>query len=495
MFDSAELGHKLSKEAFAEQEPQLRDDLLAVQTEVLKDPKFSTVIVIAGVDGAGKGDTANLLSEWFDPRYVTTHALGAPGEHTTRPPLYSAWNALPAKGRLAVFVGSWYTRPMYDRLDHTIDKGEFDERMLDIRNFESMLTSEDVLVIKFWLHLSKKAQRKRFETLEEEPLTRWRVTKEDWARHAEYLRFRRVAEQTIRSTSTADAPWTIVEAADREYRALTVGKTILETMKARQAQADRPRPDASRVPPRPPAIDKLNVLDALDMTKTIGKEEYDVELERLQGRLNLLFRAKEMRNRSVVAMFEGADAAGKGGAIRRITAALDARLYRVVPIAAPTPDDKAHPYLWRFWRNVPAHGQITIFDRSWYGRVLVERVEKYCSEDDWRRAYGEINDFEDQLVESGIIVVKYWLEITEDEQLKRFEEREKTPFKRYKIGPDDWRNRAKSSAYRDAVNEMVERTSTERSPWTLVESNDKRYARLKILATLCDRIEQESKRK
>jgi polyphosphate:AMP phosphotransferase len=490
MFDSAELGHKLSKEVYDREEPHLRDDLLGAQTELLKSAKFSVVIVLGGLDGAGKGETANLLNEWFDPRHVSTHALGTPGDHTSRPHLFPAWKALPPRGKIGIFVGSWYTRPLLERLDGDLSKGRFDRMMLDIRSFETMLTNENVLVLKFWLHLSKKAQKKVFETLEENPLTRWRVTGEDWRHHERYGRFRRIAEHAIRLTSTAEAPWTIVEAADREYRALTVGKTILDAMNKRLAAPEIVHPSASRVPPRPPAIDDLDVLDTLDLSKSVSKEQYEVELEELQGRLNLLFREPAMRSRSVVAVFEGADAAGKGGAIRRITAALDARQYRVVPIAAPSPDEKAHPYLWRFWQHVPAHGQITIFDRSWYGRVLVERVEKYCSEDDWLRAYGEINDFEDQLVEGGIIVVKYWLQVSDDEQLRRFEERAKTPFKRFKIGPDDWRNREKAGQYRDAVNEMVERTSTEGSPWTLVEANDKKFARLKIFSDLCERVER-----
>jgi len=492
MFDSAELGHKLSKEAFDREEPKLRDDLLAAQTELLKRADFSIAIVIGGVDGAGKGETANLLSEWFDPRHVATHALGTgPMDHPHRPHLYAAWKALPPKGKIAVFVGSWYTRALGDRLAKRIDGERFKEVMNDAKSFETMLTSENVLVLKFWLHLSKKAQKKTFTALEDNPLTRWRVTREDWENHSAYSRVRRVAEEAIRLTSTAEAPWTIVEAADREYRALAVGKTILEAMQKRLAATEIPHPPASRLPPRPPAIDDLNVLDKLDLKAVVPKEKYDVELEELQGKLNLLFREPRMRKRSVVAVFEGADAAGKGGAIRRITGALDARQYRVVPIAAPTADERARPYLWRFWQHVPAHGQISIFDRSWYGRVLVERVEHFCSEDDWRRAYREINDFEDQLDSAGIIVVKYWLHISEEEQLRRFEERTKTTFKRYKIGPEDWRNREKWSVYRDAVSEMVERTSTETAPWTLVAANDKKHARIKILETLCERVERE----
>jgi polyphosphate kinase 2 (PPK2 family) len=231
------------------------------------------------------------------------------------------------------------------------------------------------------------------------------------------------------------------------------------------------------------------LLDKLDLTKKVEKKDYERELDLLQGRLNKLTRHKRFRDHAVVTVFEGNDAAGKGGAIRRVTAALDARQYDIVPIAAPTEEERAQPYLWRFWRHIPRRSGITIFDRSWYGRVLVERVEGFCSEGDYLRAYGEINDFEAQLADEGVIVVKLWLAISKEEQLRRFREREKVEWKRFKITEDDWRNRKKWRAYARAVHDMVERTSTTAAPWTIVEANDKRHARLTVLRTLVSRIE------
>ena len=190
-------------------------------------------------------------------------------------------------------------------------------------------------------------------------------------------------------------------------------------------------------------------------------------------------------------MFEGQDAAGKGGAIRRITQALDARYYHIIPVAAPTEEEREQPYLWRFWRHLPRQGHFTVFDRSYYGRVLVERVEGFCREEDWMRAYAEINDFEEQLDMSGVIIAKYWLAITPEEQLQRFRAREKTGYKRFKITDDDWRNRKQWPQYERAVCDMIDRTSTDFAPWTLVEANDKYHARLKILKTLCQRIEEK----
>ena len=239
-----------------------------------------------------------------------------------------------------------------------------------------------------------------------------------------------------------------------------------------------------------PTIDNLLILQTLDMSKKLKKADFESELEKYQGKLNLLTRHPDFKKLSVVVAFEGNDAAGKGGSIRRIIQALDARQYRVIPVAAPTEEERAQPYMWRFWRNIPRKSRFAIFDRTWYGRVLVERVEGYCEHKDWMRAYGEINDFEEQMVRNKTVVVKFWLSITKEEQLRRFKEREKIGFKRYKITDEDWRNRDKWDEYERAVCDMIDRTSTEIAPWTLVEANDKYFARIKVLKTLCDRIEK-----
>jgi polyphosphate kinase 2 (PPK2 family) len=238
-----------------------------------------------------------------------------------------------------------------------------------------------------------------------------------------------------------------------------------------------------------PRVEGRDILSSLDLTQSATKKKYSKELETWQGRLNLLTRHPKFKSKSVILVFEGQDAAGKGGAIRRVTSALDSRIYQGVPIAAPTEEERAQPYLWRFWRHIPRRGRFTIFDRSWYGRVLVERVEGFCSEADWMRAYGEINDFEMQLARNNSIVLKFWLQISKEEQLRRFKEREKIAFKRFKITEEDWRNRKRWDDYHKAVCDMAERTSTEVAPWTIVEANDKYFARIKVLRTIVRRIE------
>ncbi len=493
MFESAELGHKISKATYDKEVPRLRENLLNAQFDLVQKGKFPVIILVGGVDGAGKGETVNLLNEWMDPRHIRVHAMGEMSdEERARPAMWRFWRALPPKGKIGVFFGSWYTAPIVQRVLKRSNAAALNQSIEQINRFEKMLTDEGALVLKFWFHLSRDAQEKRLKALEKNPKTRWRVTKLDWQRFKMYDKFRKVSEHTLRETSTAQAPWIVVEGADERYRSLTVGKILLETLRKRLDSAGKPA--AANVAPLQAPIDQLDVLDKLDMSQKIDKKKFDAGLEKYQGKLNLLTRDPRFRKLSVIAVFEGSDAGGKGGAIRRITSALDARHYNIVPIAAPTEEERAQPYLWRFWRHIPSAGGLTIFDRSWYGRVLVERVEKFCSEADWMRAYGEINDFEHQLADSGAVVVKFWLAITKEEQLRRFKEREKIGFKRFKITEEDWRNREKWEDYVSAVCDMVDRTSTGTAPWTLVEANDKNFARIKILKTLCQRIEAALKK-
>jgi polyphosphate:AMP phosphotransferase len=491
MFESAELGHAIDKATYKKEVPALREALLDAQYDLLKKADFSVIILISGVDGAGKGETVNILNEWMDPRHIETHALDVPScEEEERPPMWRYWRVLPPKGKIGIFFRSWYSAPISDALHRKTKNSELDQQMDRIIRFEKMLADEGTLILKFWLHLSKESQRKRLKDLEKDPATRWRITERDWKNFKIYDRFRMVSEHVLRQTSTPDAPWTIIEGADPRYRYVAAGKAILQALRSR-LDAPSPCPATVAMPPVISQLDTMSVLNQLDLSLKIGKKKYQQELEKYQGKLNLLTREAAFRRISVAAVFEGFDAAGKGSAIRRITGALDARFYRVIPTAAPTEEERAQPYLWRFWRYLPRLGHFAIFDRSWYGRVLVERVEEFCAPADWMRAYGEINDFEEQLIRSRTIVVKFWLHVSQEEQLRRFREREQTSFKNFKITPDDWRNREKRDEYERAVCDMIDRTSTEIAPWTLVEADDKQYARIKVLKTLCERIEKE----
>lgn len=495
MFESAELGHKIDKDTYDSEVPALRAALLEAQLDLVKLAKFPVIILVAGLDGAGRGETVNLLNEWMDPRFMQTHGMGKPSdEELDRPMMWRFWRELPPKGRIGVFLGSWYTWPIINRIHGRTNAAELDQSLERARRMENMLIDEGALIIKFWLHLSKDKQKKRLERLEKDPKTRWRVTERDWKRYKLYDKFSVVHESVIRHTSTALAPWIIVEGFDSRYRNLTIGKMILAALRKRLDEAET-KPAEVAAPPLLPSIDNLNILKTLDLSQKIDKDEFTSELEKYQGKLALLTRRAKFKKMAVIALFEGSDAAGKGGAIRRITGALDARYYGIIPVAAPTEEERAQPYLWRFWRHIPRRGRLIMFDRSWYGRVLVERIEGYCSEGDWMRAYSEINDFEAQLVRHNIVVVKFWLTISQEEQLNRFKKRENIAFKHFKITADDWRNREKWGEYEQAVCDMVDRTSTEIAPWTLVEADDKNFARIKILKTLCEQIEEAMKKK
>jgi polyphosphate:AMP phosphotransferase len=490
MFESAEIGHKVSKAEWKREIPGLREALLDAQLDLLQAKKLPVIILVAGVDCAGKGETVNILNEWMDPRHIETHALrDLTDEELERPRMYRYWRVLPPQGKIGIFIGTWYSSPLIDNVYGEIKNAELDQQLERIGRFEKMLCNEGALILKFWLHLSRDGQKKRLKELEKDSKTRWRVTPTDWQHYKMYDKFRKVSERMLRQTSTPESPWTIVEGTDPRYRYLTIGKSVLNALRQR-LDAPEPPKHEDPIPPIMPVVDDLLILRTLDLSKKISKADYEDELEKYQGKLNLLTRCDDFKKLSVVVVFEGNDAAGKGGSIRRITQALDARQFRIFPVAAPTEEERAQPYLWRFWRNIPRKGRFAIFDRSWYGRVLVERVEGYCPQSDWIRAYGEINDFEEQLVRNRTVVVKFWLSISKEEQLKRFKAREKVGFKRFKITDDDWRNRDKWNEYEQAVCDMIDRTSTEIAAWTLVEANDKYYARIKVLKTLCEKIEK-----
>jgi AMP-polyphosphate phosphotransferase len=496
MFESAELGHTLDKKTWDRKVPKLREALLEAQYELFEKRRFATVILVGGVDGAGTGETVNLLNEWMDPRHVHTHALGAPTDDEQRYPRWKRfWSALPPRGKVGIFFGSWYTLPIAQRVYGDTRQADLDQSLGEVVRFEQMLHAEGALVLKLWFHLSKQQQKKRFKALSSDKRTRWRVTDTDWKHLALYDAFRGVSERVLRHTNTAEAPWHPIEGLDARYRGYTAGTLLLEAMRGRLA-ADEVSPlrahPVANTPPLPPFVSSVgaDLLRSLAVPPKVTKAVYDERYAVLQARLNKLIRSKGLRKRAVVLAFEGPDAAGKGGAIRRVTRALDARHFSVHPVAAPSDEERAQPYLWRFWRHMPPLGHVGIFDRSWYGRVLVERVEKFCEPQDWQRAYSEINDFEEQLTRHGTIVAKFWLHIGQEEQLRRFKLREATGFKRFKITSEDWRNRDKWDDYEVGACDMFERTSTEIAPWTIVSANDKYNARLHVLETICNRLEK-----
>jgi polyphosphate:AMP phosphotransferase len=507
VFRTAELGRKVSREVYGQQVPLLRQELIELQ-QTLRGYPFPVIVVFAGVDGAGKGETVNLLNEWMDPRWLITRAYTEHSqEESERPEYWRYWRDLPPRGRIGFFLRAWYSKPVLDLAYGTISLAEFDDRLDRVVAFEKALADDGALIVKFWMHLGKDAQKRRLKSLEKDPRLSWRVSESDWRHWRMYDAFVNAAERTIMRTSTGHAPWHIVEGYDERYRGLTVATILRDAIRQHLLHLEAERRVAAELqslsgPPLPLEGRELpngasvpaevgvmpTVLSALDISLSLGKQAYETQLEEYQGELNRMHRQALKSGVSTLVVFEGWDAAGKGGSIRRCTAALDARHYEVIPFAAPTDEERAHHYLWRFWRHLGRAGRVLFFDRSWYGRVLVERIEGFATEKEWMRAYAEINDFEEQLVEHGIVLVKYWMHITKDEQLQRFQQRQEIAWKRWKLSDEDWRNREKWDQYEVAVNDMIARTSTRIAPWTLVEANDKRFGRVKILKTLCDRL-------
>jgi polyphosphate:AMP phosphotransferase len=489
MFESAEVGHAIDKKTFHKEEQTLRAQLLAAQSELRAQARFPVLLLISGVDGAGKSETLAQLYKWMDARYLSTLGFTAPtDEERERPHMWRYWRALPSRGRTGAFAGSWYSIPIAQRITGEMSRVQLDKRLDEINRFEAMLVNEGALLLKFWLHLTRSGQKHRLRQLESDPRTAWRVTKESWARTRTYDALQDVAGHVLRLTNTAWAPWSIVDGTDDHYRHLRVGKGVLAALEMRLAHKIA-RKHGFAPPVTRPADDR-NALAALELDKSLPEKKYELQLAKWQGQLADLVRHKAFGRRSLVLAFEGMDAAGKGGAIRRLTAALDPRQFQVVPVAAPNEEERTHPYLWRFWRQLPRRGHVAIFDRSWYGRVLVERIEGLCSEVDWLRAYAEINDFEHELVGSGTIVLKFWLQIDRQEQLRRFKGREKIEHKRFKITADDWRNRAKWNGYQSAAVDMIDRTSTGHAPWIIVPANDKNFARVKIARSVVKHLEK-----
>jgi AMP-polyphosphate phosphotransferase len=484
MFEAAELGQTLSKEQYDAELPELRAAMLDAQMR-LRKADFAVVVLVNGADGGGKSETVNALHEWFDGRFIRSECYGPPTEEErAHPEFWRYWLWLPSAGRIGVFSGSWYTKPLADRVSGKLNDLELAERTARISGFERTLADGGTLFIKLWFHLGKKAQRQRLKALERDKTTRYRVTKQDWKNHERYEQVVSASEQVISQTSTAHAPWHVVDGQDTRYRNVAAARLILEAIEARLSQV-RTAPPPVRLPqiPNPDTL-----LDRLDLSQSLAKHDYETRIAQLQARLAQQVRKLHKQDKSALLVFEGSDAAGKGGAIRRITWALDARTYRVIPIAAPTDEERAHHYLWRFWRHLPRRGRLTIFDRSWYGRVLVERVEGFARGPEWQRAYQEINEFERELSRSGVVLVKFWLQISL-EQAKRFDARATDPTKRYKITPEDYRNREQANQYEAAAAEMIARCSPPDAPFTLVEANDKHFARVKVLETVCERLE------
>jgi polyphosphate:AMP phosphotransferase len=491
MLDTLDLDRTIDRASYKPRRDALEIRLGELQRRV-QALGIPVIVVFQGWGAAGKGTQINQLILPLDPRGFTVHTTKSPTEdEAMRPFLWRFWRRMPARGRIAIFDRSWYARVLSERFTDGMSDRTVARTFGDIRWFERQLTDDGAVIVKFFLHISQKEQRRRQKKLEDNPATAWRVDDYDRDQNKRYPRYLQLVEEMLAETDTDHAPWTVVEATHRRFAALKIGETFAAALERRLAQVERQAVAPEPAPPATAALpDELrsSVLDQVDLDQDLDVEDYREQLDDLQDRIHDLGHEIYRHRIPVVIVYQGWDAAGKGGNIRRLVRTLDPRGYEVVPVSAPNDVEKAHHYLWRFWRKLPKAGHVTIYDRSWYGRVMVERIEGFCTEAEWRRAYREINEMEQHLTDFGTVLLKFWLHIDADEQLRRFEARQQTPHKRWKIGEEDWRNREKRDQYAAAVEEMLFRTSTPHAPWTIVESNSKRFARIKVLRTVCDAI-------
>ena len=515
MLEKVDLTKKLSKEEYKEKMPQLEARLGRLQREC-KALGIPIMIVFEGFGASGKGLQIGRLIQSMDPRGFEVHPIkNETEEERMHPFMWRFWTKTPAKGRIAIYDGSWYRRVLIDRFEKRTKNKELADVFHSINSFEEQLAEDGTLIIKLLLDIDKKEQKKRFDKLEKNKETAWRVTQGDKERNVHYDEYAAMMEDMLFKTDTDYAPWTIIESMDKRFATLKIYTTVIKAMadQIEKLQKEKEEKEAKKLADSESAAGgetdavaeiakeadeemkdlQVSMLSKADLSLHYTREEYKEKLDKLQKKVEKLHGELYRRRIPVVLGFEGWDAGGKGGAIKRLTERMDARGYVVNPTASPNDIEKAHHYLWRFWRAMPKDGHVAIFDRTWYGRVMVERIEGFCTTEEWKRAYKEINDMEKDLYDAGAIVIKFWMHIDKDEQERRFRERQENPEKQWKITDEDWRNREKWDQYEDAVNEMLMRTSTDYAPWVVVEGNDKYYARVKVLRTVVEAIEARLK--
>lgn len=500
MLEQIDLTKKMSKKDYKARMEILEPQLAKLQREC-KSEKIPVIVVFEGFGAAGKGYQIGKLIQALDPRGFYVNSTGRETEEERmRPFLWRFWTKTPAKGQMAIFDRSWYRKVLIDRFDGITPDRRLADAYQEINTFERQLTTDGTVIIKLFLCIDQKEQKKRFKKLMDSKSSAWRVSKDDLKRNVHFDTYKKINDEMLEHTDTSYAPWTLVESMDREFATVKIYTAVIRALQAAlQKKAEQPDVSASAETAvtsdsSSDEVLRTSSLQKVDLSLSLTKEEYKARLSELQGKIATLHGELYRRRIPVIIGFEGWDAGGKGGAIKRLTEKMDSRGYRVHPTSAANDVEKVHHYLWRFWNNVPKDGHIAIFDRTWYGRVMVERIEGFCTTQEWQRAYQEINDMEAQFAQHGTIVLKFWIQIDKDEQERRFKERMENPEKQWKITDEDWRNRAKWDEYEKAVDEMLVRTSTTYAPWTIVEGNSKYYARIKVLETVVNAMEERLKK-
>ncbi|WP_406657929.1 polyphosphate:AMP phosphotransferase [Methanolobus sp. ZRKC2] len=454
------------------------------------------IVVFEGWHASGMAEIINRFLMPLNPMGFELYTAGKPcAQEEKKPLIWRFWTKIPKKGEIAIFDRSWYRRALLEHFSKNISEKDTNNCLNGLTYFEKQLADDNYLIIKFFLHISKERQQKRFEDIRNKGTPLFLVKEEEEDYIIEYDKFLPLIEKMLEKSDISHSPWNIIESDDLNFATVKVMASFIRAVEERIDREEENHEKAKTKATQTCTIPALNtsILEKIDLSKSLPKDEYEKEIKKYQKKLSKLQYQLFMQDRPLIIAFEGWDASGKGGGIRRLAQALNPRIYRVVPVGVPSDVELAHNYMWRFYNEIPEAGHIAIFDRSWYGRVLVERVENLCGDQEWKRAYREINEFEEILSNYGTIIIKFWVHIDKDEQLHRFRKREKTAHKKWKITDDDWKNRDKWDLYADAVNEMLQKTSTTYAPWTIVEGNDKKFARIKILRTVVETLEKELK--
>lgn len=475
------------EEAELQERLKAANEKLASQQMMIKERGLPVLVLFEGWGTAGKGSVLGKVIRNIDPRFFKVAAMDVPTQEERRKPfLYRHFVKIPEAGKFMFLDSGWMDEVTGECLDGTLKEKDYKKKIESIKRFERQLTDNGYLVMKFFFHISQKEQKKRIDALNSDKNTSWRVGEKDSWQNRHYDKCLAVFDRYLNDTNAPADPWYIIDAKSRKWAQLQVLETLVSGIDTALKNSAMAVPLLQNVFP----LEKMPKLDEIDLDKAVTQDEYRAELDRMQEKLGHLHNKLYRKKVPVIIAYEGWDAAGKGGNIKRITEALDPRGFEVHPIASPEPHEKARHYLWRFWNRLPKTGHVAVFDRTWYGRVMVERLEGFCRENDWQRAYNEINEFEKELADWGAVIIKFWVQIDKDTQLARFNERQNTPSKQWKITEEDWRNREKWDLYESALKEMLQKTNTAYAPWHILESNDKRYARLKALKIVIEAIEK-----
>ena len=459
---------------------------LTMQQMLIREKGLPIIVLVEGWAAAGKGMLINELISELDPRFFNVVSPTIkPNREERYPFLYPYACAIPENGKIMFYDSGWMECAVRKFLRREITKEQYKDRIRSVNEFERQLRDGGYILLKIFLDISPEEQHRRIALLRSDRETEWRVSEEDIWQHGEYDLFRETYEEFMEKTGKT-VEWHVLNGEKKKTSVRDALKLLVGAIdKALEEGRFCGKPFKESFPLR-----KMPKLSEVDLSPCMEEDEYRDELKRLQKRLGELHNIIYRKKIPVILCYEGWDAAGKGGNIRRIARPLDPRGFDVMPIASPEPHELARQYLWRFWTRLPRSGHFCIFDRTWYGRVMVERLEGFCSEDDWKRAYNEINEFERQLTDWGAVVIKFWIQIDADTQLQRFNDRQNTPEKQWKLTEEDWRNREKWPQYEEAIDEMLQKTSTENAPWYIIESNDKKYARIRTLKIVIEALEK-----